>query len=139
MSRERWIGIGAWLAVAGGIAWLAKLAVIVATDGRTDDEGAAAVFYLTGFVLLALGSTAVGALVAGDRSRAVLIAGVVPSPLLFIASFALLQAVGQAIVGDRGPAFVLDEIGILLTALCWLAIGLAVTNRGRQTRAALPA
>ncbi len=42
MTRERWISIGSVAAALGGLSWLAKVAVIIATDGQVNDEGAAA-------------------------------------------------------------------------------------------------
>ena len=52
--------LAAVLMINGRLAWLAKLAVIVATDRRISDTGAADAFYLLGWALLALEATGFG-------------------------------------------------------------------------------
>jgi hypothetical protein len=54
-----WIAIAGTALIAGGVAWLLKLWVIVATDGRVVATGAAATFLDFGLVLLIVGSTGI--------------------------------------------------------------------------------
>jgi hypothetical protein len=46
------------------------------------------------------------------------------APLVFFPSFAVLESVGKAAVGEAGPSRLADEVGILATVVAWLAIGL---------------
>ena len=55
-----WMAIAGTALIAGGVAWLLKLWVIVATDGRVVATGAAATFLELGLYLLMVGSTGVG-------------------------------------------------------------------------------
>lgn len=119
----------AMLAAAGSAAWLAKLAVIVATDGATTDTGAAAVLYLLGVALLAIGSAAVGLRLAARRPLALKIIAVATSPALFLLSYIVLDGIAKTLVGDAGPAWLEDEAGIALTAAFWLATGLLLATR----------
>lgn len=126
MTRKRWIEIGSIAAAFGGLSWLAKVAVIIATDGKVNDEGAAAFFYLLGVALMLIGSTAVGTLLAGHRSRLVVAVAVVLSPIVLFVSFAILDGLTKPLVGDRGAAYWADEVGILTTGLAWLLLGMCM-------------
>lgn len=128
-TADRPLRIATVAAVAGGAAWLAKLAVIAATDGRVTDTGLAAVFFIGGFVLLVAGAASVTLRAARGRGRGALVAAYVAAPLLFIASFLLLEPLGKAVVGDAGPTWLGDEAGIGLVGLVWLAVGLASRRR----------
>lgn len=138
MNNNRWITITAIAAAAGGIAWLSKLAVIAATDGRVTDTGAAAVFFLLGAVLLAGGAGCVTLRLLRRQSRWTTVAALLSAPIVFFASFALLDSVAKAVVGDAGPAWLEDEVGILATGAVWLAIGLTLL-RGSFRRTVMPA
>lgn len=133
MTRKRWIEIGSIAAAFGGLSWLAKVAVIIATDGKVNDEGAAAFFYLLGVALMLIGSTAVGTLLAGHRSRLVVAVAVVLSPIVLFVSFAILDGLTKPLVGDRGAAYWADEVGILTTGLAWLLLGMCMlTYQARE-------
>jgi hypothetical protein len=54
--------------------------------------------------------------------------------VVFFFSFAVLGDVLKAAVGDRGPAYAGDEIGILVAALVWLGVGLWILARARQAK-----
>lgn len=126
MKTNRWITITAAAATAGGLAWLSKLAVIAATDGRVTDTGAAAVFYLLGAVLLALGAGCTTLRLLRPRARWATVATLLPAPLVFFASFVVLESLGKAAVGDAGPVWLEDEVGILATGVVWFATGFAL-------------
>lgn len=108
-------------AIAGGTAWIAKFLVIAATDGAVDDEGAAAVFYLLGLALMAIGAAAITLRLIPWRPIAALLA-----PVLFVLSFMLLDGIAKPLVGDAGPSWLEDEAGIVLTGVVWLAVGLGL-------------
>ena len=117
----------ALVAAAGGAAWLAKFAVIAATDGAVDDEGAAAVFFVLGAILMAAGAATATLRLA--RGRATVVLAVLAAPFLWWASFMLLDPVAQGVAGDAGPGWLHDEAGIALTGAAWLLIGLASFRR----------
>ena len=61
MSLSRlWFTIAATVLILGGVAWMLKLWVSVATDGRVVATGATGAFLELGLFLLLVGSTGVG-------------------------------------------------------------------------------
>lgn len=137
MPSSRWVSV--WSAFAGsalvfgGGAWFSKLVVIVATDGRVAYTGAAGAFFTLGLALILIGSTGVGLRLTMNGGATSRIAGMVLSPVLFVASFMILQGVvvglydlTQAVVGGLGPAYVREEAAILVTAIASLVAGVAL-------------
>ena len=125
--------------IAGASAWLVKLAVIVITDGAESGagDGAAAVFFLVGFVLLLIGSSAVGLWLTRSRGPVMRIVAGLLALVAFLVSMNLLDPAGEALVGDLGPDYAREEAGILLAGLLWLALGILVAAASRPRR--LPA
>ena len=125
-----WIAISAASLTLGGIVWILKLAVVVATEGRVMYTGAAATFFDLGLVLLLLGSTAVGLRLTADGEAMSRVAGAVLSPIAFVFSFMVLQAVVVGLLDaaraaglDPGPAYVREEASVLITAVAATAAG----------------
>jgi hypothetical protein len=139
MTRHRWAHIAAVAALAGGAAWTVKFLVVTATGGA--ESVAASTLYVAAVLLMAVGSTWLGTRLAGDRSRPLLAVLVVLSPMAFWASYMLLDAIAAAVVGDSGPGWLQDEVGILATGAAWVTFGLwalRVTTSGRRPRPLRP-
>lgn len=130
---SRWITVAGAALTAGGVAWLLKLAVIVATSGRVTDTGAAGVFFLLGFVLLLLGSTGVGLRLTMNKPLPLRLLGVVLSPIVLIVLLVTLGAVLGPLVGDSGPDYAREEASILALAVLSLGVGAMLLNRSRST------
>lgn len=124
MTRSRWTSIASALAAAGGAAWLAKIGVIAGTDGEVTDTGAAAAFFLSGVALMVVGSSWIGTRLAAGRPAGVVVLLALLSPVAFFVSFAVLESVAKAVVGDAGPAWLKDEVGIAATGAFWLLAGI---------------
>jgi hypothetical protein len=122
MTRQRFIQLAAATAAAGGAAWVAKFAVLVAIDG--DDSALVAALYLLGATLMAVGASWVLVRIAGDRPFPVVVGLALLAPILFFASYALIDAVAKPLAGDAGPGWLADEVGIVLTGLAWLTASL---------------
>ena len=120
--------------LTGAIFWLAKMSVIVATDGRVDSTGAAAVFYLGGVLLMAVGATAVGLWLTRGRATWLRVVAMAVSFVGFFVSFLVLVVIAKSAFGVAGPRYMSDEIGILVTAIFWLLAG-AVLVRARPAPA----
>jgi hypothetical protein len=135
MTVRRWSMIAACLSLLGGAAWLAKFAVIVATDGRVATTGAAAWFMRLGLVCLFAGGTG-GPLWLARRGRGLVrAAAVLLSPVAVAASLVAVGSLAARAVGTRGPAYLHDEIGIAAAALVWLAVGAGLLARVRRAAA----
>jgi peptidoglycan/LPS O-acetylase OafA/YrhL len=139
VTRERWRITSGRVAVAGGLAWIAKLTVIVATGGEIIDTGPAALFYVSGVALLLFGGALTGLWYTTGRGLLMRIAGATIGIVGFLVSFAILDTIGGGVVGERGPEYAAAEIGILLTAILWLAIGLWLSFGGTHESDAHPA
>jgi hypothetical protein len=128
-----WIAIAGTALIVGGVAWLLKLWVIVATDGWVMYTGAAGAFFDLGLYLLLIGSTGLGLRLTMKEEPAFRIAAVVASPVAFVVSFAVLLgigytivSIGRAVVGNAVPSYLLEEGGIFITAVLWLVIGVTL-------------
>ena len=134
-----WIAIAGTALVVGGVAWLLKLWVIVATDGRVVATGAAGAFYDIGFYSLLVGSTGVGLRLAINLENTLRVTIAVLSPIAFTLLFAIFLGIGYALVstgriilGDALPSYLLDEGGIFVSAVVgivaglWLVVGVVV-------------
>ena len=128
---EHWAPV---VLLTGAVFWLAKMSVIVATDGRVDSTGAAAVFYLGGVLLMAVGATAVGLWLTRGRATWLRVVAMAVSFVGFFVSFLVLEGIAKSAFGDAGPSYMSDEVGILVTAIFWLLAG-AVLVRARPAPA----
>jgi hypothetical protein len=121
---------------AGGLAWLAKMAVITATDGAVSDGAtAASAFYLLGVVLMPLGLAGLAAALTARRHIAVRALAGVGGLLGFFVLFVLLEGVAKGLVGDAGPSWLPDEAGILATGAALAATGLLTARTATSTAA----
>lgn len=134
-----WIAVTGTALVLGGIAWFSKLAV-VATGDRVTATGAAGAFFTLGLVLILIGSTGAGLWLTTMNDETIArVLGIVLSPVLFVASFMLLQGVVRAAVGGLGPDYVREEAIILLTAVASLVVGATLLGGViRRPRGAAP-
>ena len=126
-----WIAIAGIALVVGGVAWLLKLWVIVATDGRVVATGAAATFFDLGFYSLIIGSTGVGLRLTMKLENSLRVPLAVVSPFAFFVLFGIfsgigyaLVAIGRLIVGDALPSYLLEEGGIFVSAVVGLVAGI---------------
>ena len=93
-----WIATAGTALVVGGVAWLSKLAVIVATDGRVVATGAAGAFFDLGLYSLLFGSTGVGLRLARNQEPSMRVVLAVVSPLVFTLAFLVFSVIGYALV-----------------------------------------
>lgn len=128
----RWIGIAGAALTASGVAWLSKLAVIVATSGRVTDTGAAGLFFLLGFVLLLIGSTGVGLRLTMNRALPLRLLAALLSPIALIVLLVTLGAVLGPLVGDSGPDYAREEANIVALAVLSLAVGAMLLTHSRR-------
>lgn len=139
-----WIVISGTILVVGGVAWILKLWVIVATDGRVVATGAAGAFFDLGFYSLLIGSTGLGVRLAMKQEPAICVGAAVGALLAFFVSFAIFSgvgyailAVGGALLGTSPPSYMLEEMGILISAVVWMLIGtILVIDSVRKPRMA---
>jgi hypothetical protein len=119
---------------AGGLAWLAKMAVITATDGAVSDGATtASVFYLLGVVLMPVGLAGVAVALTARRHLVIRALAGLGGLLAFFVLYVLLDGVAKGLVGDAGPSWLPDEAGILATGMALAAAGLLTARPGAAT------
>ena len=132
-AQLNWLRIATGLVLAGAVAWLVKLGVIVATETTTGNIGTA-VFFLTGFFLLLLGAGALGVWLARNLHVALrVVAGLVGATVFFM-SMNWIDTGMKSVFGDAGPEYIHDEWGILAAAITWLLVGLGAVQLSRLSR-----
>jgi hypothetical protein len=150
MSPWRWwIAIAGTALIAGGVAWLLKLWVIVATDGRVVATGAAGTFFTLGLGLLLVGSTGVGLRLAMNQETSMRVVVALASSLMFFPAYMVFMSIGYALVamvraiaGDAVPGYLLGEGGIFISAVVglvagmWLVAGVTLRRVARGPRGA---
>ena len=127
-----WIFITGTALIASGVAWLSKLRVIVATDGRVVATGAAATFLELGLVLLIVGSTGIGVRLMMGQEPSMRVVLAVASPLVLLGvGYALgggiggtILVIGGALAGVAVPGYLFAEAGILGLAVIGLLAGI---------------
>ena len=127
-----WVAIAGTVLVVGGVVWILKLWVIVATDGRVTHTGAAGASLELSLVLLMVGSRGVGVQLAMNQETSMRIVLAVASPLVLLGvGYALgggigdaILVIGGAIVGVAVPSYLLAEAGILGLAVVGLLAGI---------------
>lgn len=133
MTNTAFLSRAAAVLAAGGLAWLAKMAVITTTDGAVSGTGSAAasVFYLLGLGLMAGGLAGVAVALTARRPVAVRAIGALGGLVAFVVVYSVLDGIAKSLVGDAGPAWMPDEAGILTTGAVLMAAGL-LTARNAQ-------
>lgn len=129
-SSPNWLRIATGLVLAGAVAWLAKLGVVVATETTSGNIGTAA-FFLAGFFLLLLGAAALGVWLTRTLHVLVRLAAGLIGALVFFVSMNVIDSGAKSILGTVGPHYIRDEWGILAAAITWLLVGLAAVRRAR--------
>ena len=119
------------LLLVGAVAWLVKVSLIAANGGTNTNEGIVAVCFGIGALGLLVGSTSLGLWLTRTRSVLVRVVAAIASIAIFWLTFGFIDEGMQAVVGSSGPDWVQDEMGIVVTAVIWLAIGLWIRARAR--------
>jgi hypothetical protein len=132
MQSRKWLIVASALLLAGGLSWLLKIAVIVATDGRVMTTGPAAALMSGGLVLLPLGAAGLGAWLARRTHVAVRVLAAFAAVGTLLACSVVLGMGASALARGREPAYWADEAGILAAGLLWSALGAVALARARQ-------
>jgi hypothetical protein len=135
MQAPKWPILASGLLVAGGLSWLVKVGVIVATDGRIITTGPAALLMSAGLVLLVLGAAGAGAWLARRAHVALRAVAALAAVGVLIACCVALGWGGSALFRGYGPAYVAEEAGLLAAALLWCGLGAAALVKARRVGA----
>src|SRR5215218_7712118 len=87
---SRWTQVAGLLLMGGALAWTIKLCIIIATNGRIINTGAAALLMKIGIVLLLVGSTGIGNRLSRNRTLWLRIIAIILSPVVVFGSLILI-------------------------------------------------
>ncbi|NTS42168.1 hypothetical protein HRG84_14790 [Flavisolibacter sp. BT320] len=128
-----WTQIASALLLAGSLAWAIKLSVIIATNGRIIDTGAAAMLMTVGLPLLVIGSTSIGHRIAANKTTLLRILAILLSPLvLFGACFLLTTSLAPLVTNSSVP-YAAQELPIAVVVLVCLPTGYGLFKSTRAS------
>ena len=137
-----WITAAAAAAVTGGLCWVAKQGVIVATvpstGGPPPESLLIAVFYLAGAALMAVSASGLVAYVTVGRPMVLRVAATLVSPLIFWGIYTLVDMIVDAVAGPDAGWWWPGEGAILLTGLLFAAAGAVALVRRRTAAVPVP-
>jgi hypothetical protein len=135
MNSSTFLPRAAAVLAAGGFAWLTKTAVITGTDGAVGDTAnvVTGVLYITGVLLMPIGLAAVAVALTAGRPIVLRVLAGIGGFLAFFPIYLILESIAQAAVGNAGPTWLEDEVGILLTGVALMSAGLLAARRVRPT------
>jgi hypothetical protein len=87
---SQWTRVAGLLLMGGALAWTIKLCIIIATNGRIINTGAAALLMKVGIVLLLVGSTGIGNRLSRNRKLWLRIISIMLSPVVVFGSLMLI-------------------------------------------------
>jgi hypothetical protein len=120
---SKWTQVAGLLLIGGALAWTIKLGVIISTNGRIIDTGAAALFMKIGLVMLLIGSTGVGNRLSLNRALLLRILAIILSPVVVFGSLILLGMFITPLFKNIDVWYAQQEAPIALAVIFNLAIG----------------
>ncbi len=123
----------------GGLCWVLKFIVIAATEGALNGTPAtvAGLLYVTAVSLMVLGMAGLGVTLLSGRHWALRVLGAVGGLVGWVLSYAVIETLAQAVVGDTDPLWMHEEIGIVATGAILMTVGLLLA-RARSSEAERP-
>ncbi len=113
--------------IGGALAWILKLGVIISTNGRIIDTGAAALLMKVGLILLAVGSTGIGHRLSLHRAVLIKVVAIILSPVLAFGLFLLFAKVVTPLISpvieSSNVWYAQQEAPIGLAVLFFLTVG----------------
>lgn len=122
--------VSAGVLAAGGLCWVAKFVVIAATDGALSGlpDTITSILYIAAVTMMALGLSAVVVTGLAGRHPALRVLGGIGGLALWAVTYMVLEGIAQGIVGDTDPAWVGEEVGIVLTGAVLMTVGLMLAR-----------
>lgn len=120
---SRWSQVAGLLLVGGALAWTVKLAVIISTNGRIIDTGAAALLMKVGLLCFAVGATGIGTRLTVNRPTFLRVLAILLSPVVVFASLPLCAMIIAPLAKNSTVWYVPQEAGIAMASLVYLTVG----------------
>ena len=123
IQLSNWTRIAGSLLMCGALAWAIKLAVIISTNGRIIDTGAAALLMKIGLITFFVGSTGIGSRLTHNRHLVLRILSVILSPVIIFASFMLFPVITGPLFRNSSIWYAQGESPIGLAVLVYATVG----------------
>lgn len=124
---SKWTQVAGLLLIGGAVAWILKLGVIIFTNGRIIDTGAAALLMKIGLLLLIVGSTGIGNYFCQNRTYLLRILAIIISPIVVFGSFLLFAMITTPLLENitvwNAMWYAQEETPIALAVIYYLTIG----------------
>jgi hypothetical protein len=130
-----WTAIASVILIGGSLAWAIKLTVIISTNGRIIDTGAAALLMKIGILLLLIGSTSLGSGISTNRSLFLRVVSFLLSPVFLFGTCFLLTTALNPLVKDSSVWYAAQELPIAVVVVVCLPLGVFLYNRFRPALA----
>ena len=124
-----WTQIASALLMVGALAWAIKLSVIISTNGRIIDTGAAALLMKTGIPLLLIGSTGIGSSFNTKRNTLIRTLAILLSPVLLFGACFLITTLLNPLVQNSTVWYAAQELPIAVVILVCFPVGLFLYKR----------
>lgn len=128
---SNWTLFASALLMGGAIAWAIKLSVIISTNGRIIDTGAAALLMKVGIPLLLIGSTCVGHSITASRNIFLRCLAILFSPVLLFGVCFLITMSLSPLVENSGVWYAAQELPIAVVVLVSFPVGFFLNKRFR--------
>jgi hypothetical protein len=112
-----WTRVASLLLIGGALAWTLKLGVIISTNGRIIDTGAAALLMKIGLLLLIIGSTGIGNRLSHNKALLLRILAILLSPVLIFSLLLLIGMVAVPLFKNTGVWYAQQEAPILIAVI----------------------
>jgi hypothetical protein len=120
---SKWTQIASLLLIGGALAWALKLGVIISTNGRIIDTGAAALLMKIGLVMLVFGSTGIGSRLSADRKLWLRTIAIIVSPVVVFGLFLLFARLLGPLFKYSSLWYAQQEAPIALAVVFYMTIG----------------
>jgi hypothetical protein len=120
---SKWTQVAGLLLIGGALAWTIKIGVIISTNGRIIDTGAAALFMKIGLVMLIVGSTGVGNRLSLNRALVLRVIAIILSPVVVFGALILIGSLITPLFKNLDVWYAQQEAPIALAVIFNLAIG----------------
>lgn len=120
---SRWTQVAGLLLMGGALAWTIKLCIIIATNGRIINTGAAALLMKIGIVLLLVGSTGIGNRLSRNRALWLRIISIILSPIVVFGLLILISTFIVPLFQHIDLWYAQQEAPIALAVIVCMPIG----------------
>ena len=120
---SKWTQIAGLLLMGGALAWALKLGVIISTNGRIIDTGAAALFMKLGLIQFLVGSTGIGNYISQQRAAWVRTIAILLSPVIVFGSILLIGMAIGPLFQNSSVWYAPQEAPIGAAVIVYLAVG----------------